>query len=217
MLVNNIFASIQGESVYSGYPTTFVRFVGCNLRCNYCDTKYAYETGKKLNIAQIIEQVIALENIYVCLTGGEPLLQKDIQKLINELVNRDYRLSIETNGTIALDNFNLDSTKIVMDFKLPGSREYEDNLDQIHKNLNFLQPKDDLKFVVATKKDFQIARDIIVEEKLQNKTNIIFSPVFSRLQPQLLVEWLLADSDLDKCRLQLQLHKIIWDEETTGV
>ena len=133
-MVNNIFSSIQGESIYSGFPTTFIRFTGCNLKCDYCDTTYAYEEGEELNIEAIMEQVEKLNNNYVCLTGGEPLLQEDVQQLINELTNYGYQISIETNGTVALDQFNLEEVKVVMDLKLPSSGEYrsELNLSLIH-------------------------------------------------------------------------------------
>jgi len=217
LLVNNIFSSIQGESIYSGFPTTFIRFTGCNLKCDYCDTTYAYEEGEELNTEAIMEQVEKLNNNYVCLTGGEPLLQEDVQQLINELTNYGYQISIETNGTVALDQFNLEEVKVVMDLKLPSSGEYRSELNVIDNNIRTLNNKDDLKFVTGSREDFQLARDLVIEKELQEKINIIFSPVFGQLSPEILVEWLVEETKLNQCRLQLQLHKVIWDEETKGV
>ncbi|SJZ37969.1 radical SAM protein [Selenihalanaerobacter shriftii] len=217
MLVNNIFSSIQGESTYSGFPTTFIRLTGCNLRCSYCDTEYAYKKGEELSIDEVITKVIDLNNDYVCLTGGEPLFQSNIQTLINKLFKEGYEVSIETNGAVDLEGFELDNIKVVMDFKLPSSGEFDNNSEVIYENLQRISKKDDLKFVIGDKEDFLFAKNVIIDKELQKKVNIIFSPIFKRLEPNLLVKWLLESPELNKCRLQLQLHKIIWDEEMKGV
>jgi len=211
--INEIFNSIQGESNYSGYPTTFIRFTGCNLRCTYCDTKYAFYDGKKLSIDKILEKVNSYNSNYVCLTGGEPL-EQNLDELIIRLKSIGKKVSIETNGSIFLENFKaLDNVKIVMDLKTPSSKMADKN---DFRNLSLLKKNDDIKFVCGTKEDFDYSFEIIKSFKLENRVNIIFSNIYRTLSTERLANWIL-ESNLKEVRLQLQIHKYIWNSETRGV
>ncbi len=211
--INEIFNSIQGESNYSGYPTTFIRFTGCNLRCTYCDTKYAFYDGKKLSIDKILEKVNSYNSNYVCLTGGEPL-EQNLDELITRLKSIGKKVSIETNGSIFLENFKtLDDVKIVMDLKTPSSKMADKN---DFRNLSLLKENDDIKFVCGTKEDFDYSFEVIKSFKLENRVNIIFSNIYRTLSTERLANWIL-ESNLKEVRLQLQIHKYIWNSETRGV
>lgn len=209
MKVNEIFLSIQGESSSIGKPTIFVRFTGCNLRCSYCDTKYAYSEGIDMSIPKIMEKIKSFSYKRICLTGGEPLLQDDIQELIDNL--KDYEVSIETNGSIDLSKFRIyENHRFVMDIKLQASECFEKmNLG----NFNYLMPKDEIKFVISNRQDYNQAKDIIA--KYYKQGNMIMSPVFNEIEYKDIVEWILEDK-LD-VRFQLQIHKIIWDKNKRGV
>ncbi len=210
--VNEIFNSIQGESSYSGYPTIFIRFTGCKLRCSYCDTSYAFYEGKTMNIEEILRKVESYNSNYVCLTGGEPLEQKNIDILIDELLERKKKISIETNGNIVVKDINK-KVKIVMDVKTPSSKMSKMNKLE---NLNYLKKDDDVKFVCGSKEDFDYSLDIIKNYNLESRVNIIFSNVFDKLSSKKLCELLLGSS-LKEARLQLQIHKYIWDKDTRAV
>lgn len=209
MKVNEIFLSIQGESSSVGLPTVFVRFTGCNLRCIYCDTKYAYSKGFDLSVCDILKEIKKFGYKRVCLTGGEPLLQKDIQILIDKLW--DYEVSIETNGSIDLKNIVLGKNhRFVMDIKLESSGCYEKmNFD----NFNYLRENDEIKFVISNRNDYDKAKQVI--NKYYKLGNILLSPVFDSIKYSNLVEWMLEDRL--NARFQLQVHKIIWDKNKRGV
>ncbi|MFZ5986095.1 MAG: radical SAM protein [Bacillota bacterium] len=210
MKVNEIFLSIQGESLSSGFPTIFVRFAGCNLRCSYCDTAYAYESGKEMTPFSVFEEIKKLHYKRICLTGGEPLLQRDLGELLG-LVD-DYIVTIETNGSVDIGSVELNSRRhsFVMDIKTPSSGCSD---LMVFKNLDLLDEKDEIKFVIGCRTDYEWARNIV--KKLCKKGSITFSPVFGKIDYAEVVRWILEDK-LD-IRFQVQLHKIIWGPEKTGV
>ncbi len=209
MLVNELFLSIQGESLTAGFPTVFVRFTGCNLRCNYCDTTYAYDEGQKMSPEAIYEKICEYTYERVCLTGGEPLLQKELNLLLRLL--DDYVVSIETNGSLPLQAIKLGSKHtFVMDIKTPSSGEAQ----QMHwPNLALLTARDEIKFVIGTRTDYEWVCQIL--RQYHPKATISFSVVFGQLDYQEVVQWLLADRL--EVRFQVQLHKIIWGREERGV
>lgn len=209
MKVNEIFLSIQGESSSVGLPTVFVRFTGCNLRCSYCDTKYAYHHGINMPVCDVLKKIKEFGLKRVCLTGGEPLLQENIQDLINELC--DYEVSIETNGSIELKNIMLgEKHRFVMDIKLESSGCYE---KMNFSNFDALREKDEIKFVVSNREDYNKAKEVI--RKYHKLGNILISPAFSKIEYSDLVKWMLEDKL--NARFQLQIHKIIWDKNKRGV
>lgn len=207
--VNEIFLSIQGESISQGYPTVFVRFTGCNLRCSYCDTKYAYFEGKLYTANEILNEINKYGYKRVCLTGGEPLIQDKIQDIIDLL--KDYELSIETNGSIDLSQFKLYSRhRYVMDMKVPSSGY---STIMYFKNFDYLKDNDEIKFVIGDRADYEWSNEII--KKYYKKGIITFSPVFANVSPKEIVKWILEDR-ID-VRFQLQIHKFIWDKNERGV
>lgn len=209
MLVNEIFLSIQGESVSSGFPTIFIRFTGCNLRCSYCDTTYAYEDGVEMSPIKVFEKVKELHYKRVCITGGEPLLQKDLQELL--VLLKTYTVTIETNGSISVEGMTLvEGQSYVMDMKTPSSG-CSDNM--VLDNFRFLQGKDEIKFVIGDRIDYDWAKEIIKSN--HTKGIITFSPVYGKIDYEELVSWILFDK-LD-VRFQIQLHKLIWGIDKTGV
>jgi len=209
--VNEIFYSIQGESTYTGRPCVFVRLTACNLRCRWCDTEYAFYEGETLTIDQVLEQVRAYKCPLVEITGGEPLLQEDVHSLIDRLLLEGYEVLIETGGS--LDVGRLDPRVVkVLDLKAPGSgMDRHNNLD----NLRYLDRKDQIKFVVADRRDYEWAKRMMAEHALAEKAQVLFSPVFGELHPRELAEWMLADQL--QARLQIQLHKYLWDPDQRGV
>ncbi len=210
--VNEIFYSIQGESSYAGLPCAFIRLSGCNLRCSYCDTSYAYDQGEPMSINEIIEQVDLFRCPLVEVTGGEPLLQAGTPSLIEKLLNRGYRVLLETNGS--LDISRTDSRCIrIMDIKCPGSCESDKN---DLANLRRLSPHDQIKFVITGKKDYEFAKQLIRSDGWPSGWNgtILFSPAYNAMPPATLAEWILQDH-LD-VRLQVQLHKILWPRVGSG-
>ncbi|AEV69781.1 radical SAM protein [Acetivibrio clariflavus] len=209
MLVNEIFLSIQGESLSTGFPTVFVRFTGCNLRCSYCDTTYAYEEGESMSPSEIFERIKALDYKRVCITGGEPLLQKDLKELLELL--RGYTVTIETNGAVSIENVKLgEGHTWVMDMKTPSSGCSE---KMVLDNLKFLRDEDEIKFVIGDRKDYEWAKEIIRNH--YTKGTISFSPVYGKMDYEELVNWIL--SDRLEVRFQIQLHKVIWGADRTGV
>jgi len=208
--VNEIFYSIQGESSFSGIPFVFIRLSGCNLRCSYCDTKYAYEEGKEITVEQILKEVKKYKCPYVEITGGEPLLQDDTPFLVDSLIDKGFNVLVETNGT---KDIRVISNKaiIIMDIKCPSSGE-SDKIDW--ENLDRLDPKDEVKFVIAEKSDYDWAKEVIAEKNLKGKVELLMSPVKERINPDLLADWILEDNL--NVRLQLQLHKILWPDVKRG-
>lgn len=211
--VNEIFYSIQGESSFAGRPCVFVRLTGCNLRCTYCDTTYAYEEGAVMEINHIFQQIAPLHCRLVEVTGGEPLLQKKTPFLVEGLLEDGYEVLLETNGSLDISRVDARCVKIV-DFKCPSSG-MSDQSDL--NNLNRLSGRDEIKFVLETREDYEYAKELMnyVISRSISVNTVNFSPVFGRLKPEILAEWILNDH-LD-CRLHLQLHKYIWGPEARGV
>ena len=210
MRVTEIFYSIQGESTFAGEPCVFVRFTGCDLRCGYCDTEYAFYGGVAMERVQILAEVAKHPTKLVCLTGGEPVLQKDLPELAQHLLDRGYRVTLETHGQRPLDRIPAGVHKIV-DLKTPGSGEAHTDLSV----LAGLQAPDELKVVVCSESDFHWSVDVIDKLGLWDKLPVLFSPSFGQVQPEELSRWVLASGR--RARLQLQLHKLIWGANTRGV
>ncbi|MEK6661845.1 MAG: radical SAM protein [candidate division NC10 bacterium] len=209
--VNEIFYSVQGESTYAGRPSVFVRLTGCNLRCRWCDTAYAFYDGETLTVEQVLERVRAYKCPLVEITGGEPLLQDEVHFLIDRLLVEGYEVLVETGGNLDVGRLDPRVVKIV-DLKAPGSKmDRHNNLD----NLQYLDRKDQIKFVVADRRDYEWAKRIMAEHALAEKAQVLFSPVFGELHPRELAEWILADRL--PARLQIQLHKYLWDPNQRGV
>jgi len=210
--VNEIFHSIQGESSFAGFPCVFVRMTGCNLRCSYCDTQYAYDEGEELSSDEIIKRVKRYGCSLVEITGGEPLLQKDTPLLISALLDEGFRVLLETNGSLDISPVDVRCVRII-DVKLPSSGEAErNNL----KNLSQLRDRDELKFVIGRQNDYDYAKEILqlIPVDVLDKITINFSPVFGSMEPNTLAGWILNDHL--HVRLNLQLQKIIWLEATRG-
>ncbi len=209
--INEIFYSIQGESTYVGCPTVFIRLTGCNLRCTYCDTKYSYYEGEWINLSEIISQVKLHNTKYICITGGEPLLQKGIYQLMACLCDEEFKVSLETSGS--KDCSHVDSrVKIILDLKTPSSGEVDKNY---YENLNFIPPGSEIKFVIGTKEDFDWSENICSQYSLFEKYTVLYSPSHNLAHPKWLAEQILQKKS--SARLQLQQHKYIWTPETRGV
>jgi len=209
--VTEIFFSIQGESTHVGRPCVFVRFTGCDLRCGYCDTAYAFHGGTTMTQDDILAEVARHPARFVCLTGGEPLLQRDLPALARSLVERGYDVSVETHGQQPLGGLPPDVNRIV-DLKTPGSGE----VHREFQGFDVLTRADELKVVVTSEDDFHWAVDRIREHRLDERVGtVLFSPAHGAVAPKALAEWLLA-SGLN-ARLQLQLHKIVWGADVRGV
>lgn len=209
--VNEIFFSVQGESSKAGLPCVFVRLTGCPLRCTWCDTEYAFYEGRTMFIQEILEQVRSYGCPLVEVTGGEPLHQAHALVLLSELCNAGYHVMLETSG--AFDVSGVDQrVSIIMDVKCPGSG-MADRMRWI--NLDHLSDKDEVKFVVKDRADYEWTRDVIRRHGLDRRCSILLSPVAGALALQPLAEWILEDRL--PVRLQLQLHKYIWDPQTRGV
>ena len=212
LLVNEIFYSIQGESIHSGRPCIFVRLTGCNLRCSYCDTRYAYEQGIPMDLTEIMNRIAAYKCRLVEITGGEPLLQSQTPVLIHGLLENGYEVMLETNGSLDISRVDGRCIKIV-DIKCPTSGESDKN-DM--KNLKILGSKDQIKCVVGNRMDYDYAKETIDSNCPDfPKDRILFSPVSDRIAPARLAEWILEDNL--NVRLHLQLHKIIWPDRERGV
>jgi 7-carboxy-7-deazaguanine synthase len=212
LLINEIFYSIQGESTHAGRPCVFVRLTGCDLRCDWCDTAYAFDEGRRMSVGEIVDQVEGYRCPLVEVTGGEPLLQDEVHGLIATLLDRGLAVLVETSG--AHDVSRIDPRAIkVMDLKCPGSGEVERNL---WSNLDHLTARDEVKFVIADRADYQWARDVVLSRALPERVNaVLFSCAFGRLEPARLAAWMLEDCL--PARLQHQLHKHIWPPDARGV
>ena len=206
MKINEIFYSIQGEGAWTGLPNILIRTTGCNLRCSFCDTKYAYNKGREMTLNEIIKKIKQYPCKYVCITGGEPLLQKDIIYLIDELLKKGYKISIETNGSLSIEKLvDKKSLMISLDIKCPSSNMYENNYLE---NINFLKKGDQIKFVIKNKKDYEYAKGIL--EKYKPLCTVFFQPVWGK-NPKILTKWIINDGL--NVKLGLQIHKIIWGEK----
>ena len=208
--VAEIFNSIQGESTYAGLPCAFVRLTGCNLRCRYCDTAYAYEGGKDMEIGGIVSEVLAFGSRLVEVTGGEPLMQSETPALVKGLLDGGAQVLVETNGTKDISVLD-ERAVVIMDVKTPSSGEGGSFMVE---NLNSLKPSDEVKFVLSGRDDYIWAREFIKEHLLDERAVILLSPCFGRLEPSRLVEWMLEDRL--NARMNIQLHKYIFDPEERG-
>lgn len=207
-----IFASVQGETSLTGLPTTFVRLARCNLRCSWCDTTYSFSKGTEYSIEQILAEVDTNQCPYVCITGGEPLLQKNVYLLMRALCDRNYIVSLETGGSLSTAEVD-PRVRIIVDVKCPGSNMSEKNF---WPNLANLREHDEVKFVINGREDYVFAKQICEKYGLfKRKMEVLYSPVYGQLDPKELVGWFLEDKI--PCRLNLQCHKYIWSPETKGV
>jgi 7-carboxy-7-deazaguanine synthase len=204
--VNEIFHSIQGESTRTGLPTTFVRLTGCPLRCGYCDTAYAFHEGETMSIETVLETVRAAGAKYVTVTGGEPLAQKSCLGLLERLCDEGFDVSLETSGAIEVAPVDPRVVK-VLDVKTPGSGESARNR---FENLALLSPRDQIKFVICDRADYEWSKALLRRERLEQRCEVLFSPCHGRLEPGPLADWILADRL--PVRLQIQLHKVLWGD-----
>jgi 7-carboxy-7-deazaguanine synthase len=211
LLVHEIYRSIQGESTFAGLPCVFVRLTACMARCVWCDTPHAFKEGTPLPVATVLEQVLALDSPLVELTGGEPLLQLEALGLMSALADHGLTVLLETSGLVALDGVD-ERVRIIMDLKCPDSGECANNL---WSNLDRLKPSDEIKFVIASQRDFDWTVDTVRRHDLDRRFTVLLSAVFGSVEPVELAGWLLA-SGL-QVRLQLQMHKYIWPADTRGV
>lgn len=206
--ITEIFYSLQGEARTIGLPTVFVRLTGCPLRCQYCDTAYAFHGGKILDLEEILAEVATYRSRYVCVTGGEPLAQPNCLNLLEALCDAGYEVSLETSGAMPVDKVDPRVSK-VLDLKTPGSGEVDRNL---YTNIAHLTPRDQVKFVICNREDYEWARFKLEELQLKDRVGeILFSPSFGQQSPRELADWIVSDNL--PVRFQLQLHKIIWDDE----
>ncbi len=211
LIINEIFYSIQGESTHAGKPCVFVRLAYCNLRCSYCDTAYAFDDGTEKSVEEVLSEIRRHPATLVEVTGGEPLSQADVHPLMTALCDHGYEVLLETGGS--LDIGAVDSrVKRIVDFKCPSSGMMKKNL---WKNADLLRPGDEVKFVMGTREDFDWAVERVREHTLTERVTVLFSPVFGELEPRLLAEWVLS-LDL-RVRMQLQMHKYIWEPTMRGV
>ncbi len=211
MKITEIYSSIQGETQYAGLPCTLVRTTGCDLRCGYCDTAYAFHGGRDMSVDEIAREVARLGAPLVLLTGGEPMLQREIGTLAERLLEDGRRVMIETSGAHRLDRLP-DAVIRIVDVKTPASGESHRMCWDL---LAALRPTDAAKFVVADEADYRWAADVVARYELGGRTEVLFSPVHGRLDPRDLVAWMLRDRV--PARLNLQLHKYVWGAETRGV
>ena len=212
LTINEIFHSIQGESTHAGRPCVFVRLTACDLRCSWCDTPYAFTEGHKLPVEAVVDRVTRFGCSLVEITGGEPLLQRDVYALMQELVGRGHTVLIETGGHLSIAQVPPSVIRIV-DVKCPGSGESHRNY---WENLDRLTARDEVKFVVKDRADYEYAKDVVSRHGLVERVAaVLFSPVHGVLDPKDLAAWILEDGL--GVRLQLQAHKYIWGADTRGV
>ena len=209
--INEIYYSVQGESSKAGLPCVFVRLTYCNLRCSYCDTEYAFYEGSDKSINEIVDEVKKYKCKLVEITGGEPLFQKECWNLMTRLCDEGFEVMLETGGSLPIKDIDK-RVMIIMDLKCPSSKMMKKNL---YENIESIKLKDEIKFVIGSREDYDWSKEIIVKYDLINKCGILFSVVFGELEPVTLVNWILEDKL--KVRYQLQMHKIIWHPATKGV
>lgn len=205
--INEIFYSIQGESSYAGLPCIFIRLTYCNLRCSYCDTDYAFYNGTDMKISEIISDINKYPTELIMITGGEPLLQENCIHLMQELLNKNYSVMLETSGSLKLKDVPKSVIKIV-DFKCPTSNMMNKNDWTI---ITDIQKEDEIKFVIANKEDYDWSKKMIKKYNLNKVCPILFSPVYNKIDMSTLADWILKDGL--NVKLQMQLHKHIWGEK----
>jgi 7-carboxy-7-deazaguanine synthase len=202
-----IFYSLQGESSRMGWPTIFIRLSGCPMRCHYCDTAYAFQGGSMMDIEDIMTSIKKYNTRYVTVTGGEPLAQKEVHNLLKTLADSNYEVSIETGGGLSIKEVD-PRIKIILDIKTPESGEEKKN----HwENLEIIKSKDEIKFVLCSREDYDWAKKILDQYKLTQKFSVLFSPVYQKLDVTDLGNWILKDQL--HVRMQIQLHKLLWGEK----
>jgi 7-carboxy-7-deazaguanine synthase len=212
LTINEIYFSVQGESTWAGLPCVFVRLTFCDLRCTYCDTEYAFYEGKKRLLGEIVDDVLAYDCPLVEITGGEPLLQRNVLPLMAMLADADRTILLETSGAHDISAVDPRVHRI-MDLKTPGSGEAERNL---FSNIDYLTSRDEVKFVIGSREDYEWSRAQVRGHRLAERCRaVLFSPIFGRIDPREIVEWILADKL--PVRFQLQMHKFIWTPTQRGV
>ena len=202
--ITEIFYSLQGESRTSGLPTVFIRLTGCPLRCQYCDTDYAFSGGHWMNTKDILNEVKQYKTSYITVTGGEPLAQPACVGLLRDLCDRDYQVSLETSGALSLEHVDPRVTKI-MDLKTPASSECDKNK---WDNLQWISNKDQIKFVICDEQDYLWSKQQVADHNLNDRCEVLFSPSSEQLSATRLADWILQDQL--PVRFQIQLHKILW-------
>ena len=211
LVINEIFYSVQGESSYAGLPCVFVRLTACNLRCSWCDTTYSFHEGKPMTVGDVIVRVLEYNCPLVEITGGEPLLQPNVFPLMTRLCDLGKKVLLETSGSIDVSRVDPRVVKI-MDLKCPGSGECDQN---VYENIRSLDKKDEVKFVIADRVDYDWAKRTMAEYQLASVCTVLFSPVWEKMPLKMLAEWILADKL--PVRLQTQWHKYIWGADARGV
>lgn len=202
-----IFYSLQGESSRIGLPTIFIRLSGCPMRCHYCDTAYAFQGGSMMEVNDIMDTIKKYNTRYVTVTGGEPLAQKEVLNLLKGLADQNYEVSLETGGGLSIQEVD-PRVKIILDIKTPESGEEKKN----HwENLNLIHAKDEIKFVLCSREDYDWAKKILDQYRLTEKCHVLFSPVYQTLSATDLGNWILQDQL--SVRMQIQLHKLLWGEK----
>ncbi len=209
--INEVFYSIQGETTYVGNPTVFVRTTGCNLRCTYCDTKYSYYEGAYQDQESLLKQIADYGAQYVCITGGEPLLQKEVLPFMKKLSDLNYFVSLETSGSKSIEHVDA-RVKTILDVKTPDSGEPDSFLIE---NLKFAKKNTEFKFVICSEKDFEWSENFCRQHDLFQNFVVLYSPSFGQVSETWLAEKILAKKS--NARLQIQLHKYIWSPDTRGV
>jgi 7-carboxy-7-deazaguanine synthase len=209
--VSEIFASIQGETSFVGLPFAFVRLTGCNLRCRYCDTTYAYDDGEEMSLEEVVSRVTFFGIPRVTVTGGEPLLQEKTPALVTALLDLDHTVLVETNGTVPLSRLDPRAIRI-MDVKCPASGEAGKTT---WENFAHLKPHDEVKFVLSSEEDYRYAREVIRKYGKEDPFKVLFSPAYGLLSPERLAGWMVGDT-VD-ARFQLQIHKLVWGPDRRGV
>ena len=205
--ITEIFSSIQGESSKVGLPSTFIRLTGCPLRCQYCDTSYAFTGGERISFDEIFSQLKSIGYKDICVTGGEPLAQNETKDFLKKLVALKYHVSLETSGSISINNID-SRVKIVMDIKTPDSGEVSKNN---WSNISLMKPTDEFKFVICSDEDYQWSKTILKKYTLHKKSSVLFSPCYDSIKASHLANLILKDRL--KVRFQMQLHKILWGNE----
>jgi 7-carboxy-7-deazaguanine synthase len=210
MRVTEIFFSIQGEGTRAGRPCVFVRFTGCDLRCVYCDTAYAFQGGREMSRGEILAEVARHPSRLVLLTGGEPLLQPELPDLARDLLDRGHEVTLETHGQLPMDHLPAQVVRIA-DVKTPGSGEPATDLGWLSR----LRPQDEVKFVVTSEEDFRWSLEVIRSRGLEGRVAVLLAPVHGKVDPRDLARWILESGV--EARLNLQLHKLVWGPEARGV